>query len=96
MVREKVKLRVGDVSGQKQVRFTVPADTTVQTMLEAAIAQLRIPASDVDGRPLEWQARLGGDEERYLHPSEVLGDLQRDKVEEHTVTLVPQIEAGAK
>lgn len=87
-----LRLQVGDVSGQKQfVLNDVEPDATVREMLMKVVPELRMPMTDVAGRPLAYQARLDR-EGRHLHGSERIGDavLEGDRV-----TILPNIDAGA-
>jgi hypothetical protein len=84
-------LRVSDVSGQKTVRApAVPADATIGEMVQKLIAKMGLARNDVEGRPLNWQARLNR-EGRHLRGSETVGRALRDEDE---IVLTPNIDAG--
>jgi hypothetical protein len=84
-------LRVSDVSGQKAARASaVPANFTVGELVQKLIAKMGLARNDVDGRPLNYQARLQR-EGRHLNGSETVGEALRDDDE---IVLTPNIDAG--
>jgi len=84
-------LRVSDVSGQKAVRASaVPANFTVSELVQGLIAKMDLARNDVEGRPLNYQARLDR-EGRHLSGAETVGDALRDDDE---IVLTPNIDAG--
>jgi len=86
-------LEVSDVTGQKRLELSdVPADATVGEVIEELLADLNLSPTDVEGRPLTYQARLDR-EGRHLHPSEKIGDATRSG--DH-LTLQPNIDAGGR
>jgi hypothetical protein len=87
-----VRLRIADVSGQKQFQFSrVRADDTVGEVLSRAVLEMNMPQTDVAGRPLVYHARLER-EGRHLHTSERIGDAV---VTDDNLTILPNIDAGA-
>ena len=86
-----VGLRVKDVTGQKVVRApAVPASSTIREIVERLIARMGLSRNDVQGRPLQYQARLER-EGRHLNGAETVGDALRDDDE---LTLAPAVDAG--
>ena len=84
-------LRVSDVSGQKAVRASaVPASFTVGELVQKLIAKMGLSRNDVEGRPLNYQARLER-EGRHLNGAETVGDALR---EDDEIVLTPNIDAG--
>ena len=84
-------LRVSDVSGQKAARASaVPASFTVGELVQKLVTKMGLALNDVDGRPLNYQARLER-EGRHLNGSERVGDALRDDDE---IVLTPNIDAG--
>jgi hypothetical protein len=84
-------LRVSDVSGQKAVRASaVPVDATVGELVQGLLAQMGLTRNDVDGRPLNYQARLDR-EGRHLNSAERVGDSLHADDE---IVLTPNIDAG--
>jgi hypothetical protein len=84
-------LRVSDISGQKTVRApAVPAGFTVGELVQRLIAKMGLSRNDVQGRPLNYQARLDR-EGRHLYGSETVGDALR---EDDEIVLTPNIDAG--
>ncbi len=80
-----------DVTGQRRVRARrVPMDSSMGTLVQELLPQLRLPQLDSSGRTLTYHARverLG----RHAHSSEVVGDvlLPNDQI-----TLHPNVDAG--
>jgi len=84
-------LRASDVSGQKTVRAAgVPANFTVGELVQGLIAKMGLARNDVEGRPLDYQARLNR-EGRHLRGAETVGDALR---EDDEIVLTPNIDAG--
>ncbi len=84
-------LRVSDVSGQKAVHASaVPANFTVGELVQNLIAKMGLARNDVDGQPLNYQARLNR-EGRHLNGAETIGDSLR---EDDEIVLTPNIDAG--
>jgi hypothetical protein len=84
-------LRVSDVTGQKTVRANaVPRSFTVSDLVQRLIRKMGLSSSDVEGRPLAYQARLDR-EGRHLHGTETVGDALR---EDDSIVLTPNIDAG--
>ncbi|TMA32304.1 MAG: hypothetical protein E6J79_19185 [Deltaproteobacteria bacterium] len=91
-------LRVSDVSGQKAVRASaVPASFTVGELVQKLIAkmglsrnEMGLARNDVEGRPLNYQARLER-EGRHLNGAETVGDALS---EDDELVLTPNIDAG--
>ncbi len=86
-----VNLLAQDVSGQKKVRVSdVSGDSTVRELVRGLLARMRLMDKDVNGRPIEYRARLER-EGRHLHDSELVSDaLQSDD----QIVLQPKINAG--
>jgi hypothetical protein len=80
-----------DVTGQKNVKVSeVPRDTTVRELVQGLLGKMGLMRRDVEGRPLEYRARLER-EGRHLHDSELVDDaLQSDD----RIVLQPKINAG--
>ena len=84
-------LRVSDVSGQKTVRASaVPTSFTVGELVPTLIARMGLARNDVEGRPINYQARLER-EGRHLNGAETVGDALR---EDDEIVLTPNIDAG--
>jgi uncharacterized membrane-anchored protein len=84
-------LRVSDLSGQKTVHApAVPKHLTIGEFVQRVLAKMGISRNDVEGRPINFQARLDR-EGRHLHGSETIGDVLRDDDE---IVLTPNIDAG--
>ena len=84
-------LRVSDVTGQKTVRASaVSADFTVGELVQKLLAKMGLSRNDVQGRPLNYQARLDR-EGRNLNGAERVGDALR---EDDEIVLTPNIDAG--
>ncbi len=84
-------LEVSDVTGQKRLELNdVPGDTSVGEVIDALLADLNLSRTDVEGRPLTYQARLDR-EGRHLHASEKVAEATRSG--DH-LTLQPNIDAG--
>ena len=68
-----------DVTGQKNVKVSeVPRDTTVRELVQGLLGKMGLMRRDVEGRPLEYRARLER-EGRHLHDYELVDDaLQSD------------------
>jgi hypothetical protein len=80
-----------DVSEQKSVEVQdVPSDADVQEVLDAIVRQMNLPANDVEGRPLLYQALLTR-EGRHLRGDEKVGDALKPN---DRIVLQPNIEAG--
>ena len=86
-------LEVSDVSGQKRLELSdVPGEATVGEVIDELLADLNLSPTDVEGRPLTYQARLDR-EGRHLHASETIGDATRSG---DRLTLQPNIDAGGQ
>jgi hypothetical protein len=84
-------LRASDVTGQKTVRASaVPKNFSVSELVQGLIAKMGLARNDADGRPLNYQARLGR-EGRHLNGAEVVGDALQ---ENDDIVLTPDIDAG--
>lgn len=90
-IAENLTLTVTDVSEQKvkHVKEISPR-STVGELIEGLLPALRLPANDVEGRPLTYHARLER-EGRHLHASEIVGDALETG---DRVVLQPNIDAG--
>jgi hypothetical protein len=88
-----IALRVSDVSGQKSVKASaIPAYSTVGELVNGLLAKMGLKRQDVEGRPLEYRARLER-EGRHLNGAELVGDALKN--EDHIV-LQPDIHAGGR
>ena len=85
-----VSVSARDVSGQKRATADAPADATVGELARALIAQMNLPQTDVEGRPMSYHMRLER-EGRHLHPAETVGDVLQ---EGDQIVLQPKIQAG--
>jgi hypothetical protein len=84
-------IRVSDVTRQKTIRARdVPANATIREFVQKVIARMGLVRNDVEGRPLNYQARLDR-EGRHLNGAEFVGDALR---EDDAITLAPNIDAG--
>jgi len=90
--RKGISLQARDVSRQKLVSVDdVPTDATVGELVEGLLSsRMNLPRSDVEGRPLNYHARLER-EGRHLHAAERVGDALQDEDE---IVLQPNIQAG--
>ena len=80
-----------DVTGQKNVKVSeVPHDTTVRELVQGLLGKMGLMRRDVEGRPLEYRARLER-EGRHLHDSELVDDALEP---EDRIVLQPKINAG--
>ena len=87
-----IGLRASDVSGQKAVRAAaVPASSTIGELVQGLLAKMGLARNDVEGRPLQYRARLER-EGRHLNGAERVGDALKE--DDHLV-LQPNIDAGA-
>jgi hypothetical protein len=84
-----IDLNVEDLTGQMRRRARgVPREATVGDFLAGLTRQMRLPANDLQGRPLTYGARARG---ASLIDSDRVGDvLETDDV----VTLVQNVTAG--
>lgn len=86
-----IGLRASDVSGQKSVRApAVPAYSTIGELVQGLLAKMGLVRNDIEGRPLQYRARLDR-EGRHLHGSERVGDALK---EDDHIVLQPNIDAG--
>ena len=72
-----VSVSARDVSGQKRATAAVPLDATVGELARGLIDQMRLPHTDVEGRPMSYHVRLDR-QGRHLHPAETVGDVLQD------------------
>jgi hypothetical protein len=84
-----IDLTVEDLSGQVRRRARkVPRGATVGDLISGLTRHMRLPANDLQGRPLTYGARARGES---LVESDRIGDvLESDEV----VTLVQNVTAG--
>jgi hypothetical protein len=68
----------------------VPRQSTIGELVNSLVEKLPLPQSNVEGRPLNYQARLER-EQRHVHVSELVGEALQDNDE---ITLTPSIDAG--
>ena len=62
-------IRVQDVSGQRTVTAAgITPDSTIRELVEGLVPKMGLAESDVEGRPLNYHARLDR-EGRHLHGS---------------------------
>ena len=86
-----VNLLAQDVTKQKKVRVpNVSGDSTVRDLVQGLLETMRLNKKDVDGRPIEYRARLER-EGRHLHDSELVGDAL---LSDDEIVLQPKINAG--
>jgi hypothetical protein len=86
-----LSLIASDISEQKQVEVQdVPSDADVQEVLDAIVRQMELPANDVEGRPLVYQALLPR-EGRHLRGDEKVGEALATG---DRIVVQPNIEAG--
>lgn len=84
-------LRVRDVTRQRTMRApAVPANASIAELVQGLIAKMGLTRTDVEGHPLNYQARLDR-EGRHLNGGETVGDALR---EDDEITLAPNIDAG--
>lgn len=86
----KLSVIARDTSRQKKVEVDVPVEATIGELVEGIRGGMNLPRHDIEGRPLNWKARLER-EGRHLHGSELAGDALREKDE---IVLQPHITAG--
>ena len=85
------RLQASDVSGQKLARINAcEGDVTISELVSNLLSQMQLPANDVEGRPVSYQARLDR-EGRALLGSETVQTLQDDDL----IVLQPNVDAGA-
>ncbi len=84
-------LRATDLSGQKTVHASgVPTNFTIGELVQGLLAKMGLARTDVEGRPLNYYARLER-EGRHLHGSETVGKALQEGDE---IVLTPNIDAG--
>ena len=84
-----IDLIVEDLSGQMRRRARgVPSEATVGDLITGLTQDLRLPANDLQGRPLTYGARAHGES---LVESDRIGDVLES---EEVVTLVQNVTAG--
>ncbi len=89
--RSGLSLRVRDVTGQKTVHVSgVPHDASVGELVQGLVSRMGLPSQDVQGRPLNYHARLER-EGRHLRASETCGEVLAPDDE---IVLQPHITAG--
>lgn len=87
-----IDLRISDVSGQKTVRAKgVPGQSTIGELVTGLLTKMGLAKNDVQGRPLNYRARLDR-EGRHLSGAELVGDALKD---DDFLVLQPNIDAGA-
>jgi hypothetical protein len=87
-----IGLEVSDVSGQKLERISsLESDASIGQLVEGLLDRMRLPKTDVSGRPLTYHARLER-EGRHLHASEKAADALQTG---DRLVLQPNIDAGA-
>ena len=88
-----IDLKVSDVSGQKNVRAkAVAGHSTIGELVTGLLTKMGLARTDVEGRPLNYRARLDR-EGRHLHGSELVGDALKN---DDLLVLQPNIDAGAR
>ncbi len=86
-----LNLLAQDVTKQKKMRVSdVSSDSTVRELVQGLLARMRLVDKDVEGRPIEYRARLER-EGRHLHDSELVGDAL---LPDDEIVLQPKINAG--
>jgi len=89
--RSGLSLQARDVSGQKMVHVNdVPPHASVGELVHGLVSKMSLPHNDVEGRPLNYHARLER-EGRHLRASETVGDVLDEQDE---IVLQPHIVAG--
>jgi molybdopterin converting factor small subunit len=83
-------LAVRDATGQQEFDAEVPSDATWGEVLPELIESLDLPDRGPDDQTI-WAGRVDCDGGRYLHASEVVGDVLADQDE---VVLMPEVTAG--
>jgi hypothetical protein len=84
-----IDLIVEDLSGQIRRRARgVPRKSTVRELISGLTRELRLPANDLQGRPLTYGARARG---VNLEESDQIGEVVDP---EEVVTLVQNVTAG--
>lgn len=90
-IAETITLTVSDVSEQKVKNVKeVPTEASVGELVLGLLGSLRLPVSDVSGRPVTYHARLER-EGRHLHATELVGDALESG---DRVVLQPDVNAG--
>lgn len=85
------RIRASDVTGQRCVDvMDIPREHTMGELIRDLTSEMRLPISDVEGRPLAYHA-LHLREGRHVHASEVVGDTLQ---EDDEISLQPNIDAG--
>ena len=88
---ETVSIRVGDMSGQRNVMTDLPTDASWGEALNGILGKLSLPKNPAGEEPVVWTGRLER-EGRHLHSSELVGDaLQQDD----EVVIQRDIQAGS-
>jgi len=88
---QKLSLTARDMTGQRAFSVRdLPADTTVQELIQGLVPRMGLPAEDSTGRPHAFHAFLerGG---RHLRSAETVGEVLRDQDE---IVLHPDVQAG--
>jgi hypothetical protein len=86
-----IDLQISDVSGQKTVRAKgVPGHSTIGELVMSLLTKMGLAKNDVEGRPLNYRARLDR-EGRHLNGSELVGETLKE--DDHLV-LQPNSDAG--
>jgi hypothetical protein len=86
-----IEVEVSDVSSQKRAKVRdVPSDSTVGELVRGLLAELRMPETDVEGRPLTYGVRRQRDGQ-HIHGSQLVAEAL--KTGDH-ILLQPSVEAG--
>ncbi len=86
-----LSLRITDFTGQRHARVSsVAPQSTIGELVRSLLSKLGLPESNVEGKPLAYQARLQR-EGRHVHASELVGQALEDNDE---ISLTPSIDAG--
>ena len=86
-------LEATDVSQQKSVMVSdIPDDATIGELVEGLLRDLSLPANDVEGRPLTYQA-LNESAGRHLRSDEKVTDAVQSG---ERIVLQPNIDAGGR
>jgi len=88
MNSETIDFKVTDTSGQQECDESLPSASTVDEVVRKLLADLRLPGTDTEGRPIPWAVSDGT---RYLGGNERLRDAIRPG---DTIRLEPTVSAG--
>jgi hypothetical protein len=91
LLDSKIELQVSDVTSQKRAKVRdIASDATVGELVQGLLSQLRMPQTDIEGRPLTYGVRRQSDG-LHIHSSQRVAEAL--KTGDHIV-LQPSVEAG--